>query len=85
MDHLCFLSAIDQSLVKDTILYFGDEKAMSVDKDKLKNLGKMSQKQQGKSMDLSEFLDENGAVDYGKMGTIDTLPQMQKFKNFVLQ
>ena len=34
-------------------------------------------------MDLSEFLDEHGAVDYGKMGTIDTLPQMQKFKNFV--
>ncbi len=34
-------------------------------------------------MDLSEFLDENGAVDYDKMGTIDTLPQMQKFKNFV--
>ena len=35
-----------------------------VDKDKLKNLGIMSQKQQGKSMDLSEFLDEHGAVDY---------------------
>ena len=55
----------------------------SASKTNLQNFGKMSQKQQGKSMDLSEFLDENGAVDYGKMGTIDTLPQMRKFKNFV--
>ena len=74
---LALKSIITQDLNAQNAVSYG------VDKDKLKNLGIMSQKQQGKSMDLSEFLDENGAVDYGKMGTIDTLLQMQKIKNFV--
>ena len=72
--------------INDTILYFGDEKAMSVDKDKLKNFGKMSQKQQGKSMDLSEFLDENGAVDYQKLENLAVnLPSKLSYKGFLRQ
>ena len=35
----------------------------SASKTNLQNFGKMSQKQQGKSMDLSEFLDEHGAAE----------------------
>ena len=57
-----------------------------VDKDKLKNLGIMSQKQQGKSMDLSEFLDENGAVDYQKLENLAVnLPSSRNYKNFLGQ
>ena len=67
-------------------MYFGDENAMSVDKDKLKNFGKMSQKQQGKSMDLSEFLDENGAVDYQKLENLAVnLPSSLNYKKFLGQ
>ena len=57
-----------------------------VDKDKLKNLGIMSQKQQGKSMDLSEFLDENGAVDYQKLENLAVnLPSSLNYKKFLGQ
>ena len=57
-----------------------------VDKDKLKNLGIMSQKQQGKSMDLSEFLDENGAVDYQKLENLAVnLPSKLSYKGFLRQ
>ena len=77
---LALKSIITQDLNAQNAVSYG------VDKDKLKNLGKMSQKQQGKSMDLSEFLDENGAVDYQKLENLAVnLPSKLSYKGFLRQ
>ena len=58
----------------------------SASKTNLQNFGKMSQKQQGKSMDLSEFLNENGAVDYQKLENLAVnLPSSLNYKKFLGQ
>ena len=58
----------------------------SASKTNLQNFGKMSQKQQGKSMDLSEFLDEHGAVDYQKLENLAVnLPSSLNYKKFLGQ
>lgn len=58
----------------------------SASKTNLQNFGKMSQKQQGKSMDLSEFLDEHGAVDYQKLENLAVnLPSKLSYKGFLRQ
>lgn len=52
----------------------------------LKNLnsgGIMSGEKQGEKVNLNEFLNDKGEVDYTKMGSIDTLPQTRKYKSFV--
>ena len=60
-----------------------DERALN---EKPQNLGIMSQKQQGKSMDLSEFLNENGAVDYQKLENLAVnLPSSLNYKKFLGQ
>ena len=60
-----------------------DESALS---EKAQNLGIMSQKQQGKSMDLSEFLDKHGAVDYQKLENLAVnLPSSLNYKKFLGQ
>ena len=58
----------------------------SASKTNLQNFGKMSQKQQGKSMDLSEFLDEHGEVDYQKLENLAVnLPSKLSYKGFLRQ
>ena len=72
--------------IKDTILSTDESVSYSVDKGKLKNFDIIPAKKQGEKMDLSEFLDDKGAVDYKKLEILAmNLPSKLSYKGFLKQ